>query len=188
MRIGTFIWIAASLLATTCLHAAGVTVVFVPSDPALGPYPSDALTVADKAQKTGRRVNLPAPDCSADRFGCIAQPALNRLDGFNPQPRIRVRFSSAVNPATLPDGIFYVALDNLTADEVGLNKPGDTIRINEVVYDPATLTAFAKPDSFLDQHRRYVLVVTIAVKDAAGDAVAAAPAYVACQGNPTVAG
>src|SRR5260370_26994825 len=139
MRIGTFVWMAAWLLAGTCLHAAGVTVAFVPSDPALGPYPSDALTVADNAQKTGRRVNLPAPDCSADRVGCIVQPALNRLDGFNPQPRIRVRFSSAVNPATLPDGIFYVALDHLTADEIGLNKPGDRIRINEVVYDPATL-------------------------------------------------
>ena len=188
MRIGTFIWIAVSLLATTCLYAAGVTVVFVPSDPASGPYPSDSLTVADSAQKTGRRVNLPASDCAADRFGCILQPALNRLDGFNPQPRIRVRFSSAVNPATLPNGIFFVALDNLTADEIGLNKTGDTIRINEVVYDPATLTAFAKPDSSLDQHRRYALVVTIAVKDAAGDAVAAAPAYVACQANPTQAG
>src|ERR1035438_1127832 len=55
MRIGTFIWIAVSLLATTCLYAAGVTVVFVPSDPASGPYPSDSLTVADSAQKTGAR-------------------------------------------------------------------------------------------------------------------------------------
>ena len=188
MRIGTFISTAASFLTTTCLYAAGVTVVFVPSDPALGPYPSDALTVADKAQKTGSRVNLPAPDCSADRFGCIAQPALNRLDGFNPQPRIRIRFTSAVNPATLPNGIFYVALDNLTTDEIGLNKPGETIRLNEVVYDPATLTVFAKPDSSLDQHRRYALVVTVAVKDTVGDPVAAAPAYVACQGDPTLSG
>ena len=188
MRIGTFIWIVVSFLTTTCLHAAGVTVVFAPSDPALGPYPSDALTVADKAQKTGRRVNLPAPDCSVERFGCIAQPALNRLDGFNPQPRIRIRFTSAVNPSTLPDGIFYVALDNLTTDELGLNKPGDTIRLNEVVYDPATFTAFAKPDTFLDQHRRYALVVTVAVKDAVGDPVAADPAYVACKGDPTLPG
>lgn len=156
------------LLATTCLHAAGVTVVFVPSDPASGPYPSDALTVADNAQKTGRRVNLPAADCAADRFGCIVQPALNRLDGFNPQPRIRVRFSSAVNPATLPDGTFFVALDNLTAGEIGLNKTGDTIRINEVVYDPATLTAFAQPDSFLDQHRHYALVVTTVSQSGSG--------------------
>src|SRR5262245_58418421 len=87
MRIGILIGTAGLSLTTTCLHAAGVTVLFVPSDPSLGPYPSDALTVADKTQKTGRRVNVPAPDCSADRFGCIVQPALNRLDGFNPQPR-----------------------------------------------------------------------------------------------------
>ena len=185
MRIRTLIWTAALLATTTRLHGAGVTVVFVPSNPIQGPYPSDALTVADKVQKTGRRVNLPAPDCSADLLGCILQPALNRLDGFNPQPRIRVRFSSAVNPATLPQGIFYVALDNLTTDETGLNRPGDRIRINEVVYDPATSAVFAKPDSVLDQHRRYALVITTSVKDAAGDSVAAAPEFAACQSNST---
>ena len=138
-----------SLLVTSLsLHASGVTVVFDPANPSSGPFPSDALTVADPAQKTGRRVNLPGPDCSTDRLGCIVQPALNRFDGFNPQPRIRVRFSAAVNPDTLRDGIFFVALDNLSNDEFGLERPGDVIPINEVVYDPSTFTALPSPMPF----------------------------------------
>lgn len=178
----------ALLAALTSLHAAGVTVVFDPANPSMGPFPSDALTVADPAQKTGRRVNLPAPDCSSDRLGCIVQPALNQFDGFNLQPRIRVRFSAAVNPDTLRGGIFFVALDNLSNDEFGLHKLSDVVPINEVVYDPATFTAYAKPDAFLDQHRRYALIVTDGVKDVAGDPVSAAPSYLACRSNAALPG
>ena len=170
------------------IYAAGVTVVFDPANPSSGPFPSDALTVADPAQKTGRRVNLPLPDCSIDRFGCILQPGLNQFDGFNLQPRIRVRFSAAVNPDTLRNGIYFVALENLSNDEFGLEKPSDVIPINEVVYDPATFTAFAKPDAFLDQHRRFALVVTTGVKDIAGDPVSPSSSYLACQNNAALPG
>jgi uncharacterized protein (TIGR03437 family) len=172
--------------AATTLSASGVTVVFDPGNPASGPYPSDVLTVTDAAQKTGRRINLPRPDCTVDSLGCILQPALNQFDGFNLQPRIRVRFSAAINPDTLKGGIFYVTLDNLTTDEAGVTKTGDVIAINEIVYDPSTFTAFAKPDSFLDQHRRYALVVTTAVKDTNGDPVGASAAYKTCQSNSSV--
>ncbi len=169
------------LMILPALHAQSVTVMFDPTNPSTGPYPSDALTVVDQAQKTGRRINLPRPDCAADTLGCIVQPALNQLDGFNPQPRIRITFSAAIDPSTLQAGIRFVALDNLTTEEIGLQKPGDLIPINEMVYDPATLSAFAKPDSFLDQHRRYALVVTTAVRDAAGNPVTASAAFLACQ-------
>lgn len=171
------------LLATLSLQAAGVVALFDPADPASGPYPSDALTVLDPNQKTGLRVNLPAPDCATDRIGCILQPALNRLDGFNLQPRIRVRFSGPIMPDSLPNGVFFVALDNIVNDEYGLNQTGDVVAINEVVYDPATFSAFAKPDSFLDQHRRYALIVTTGVRDSNGDPVSPSPAFLACQSN-----
>jgi hypothetical protein len=128
-------------------------------------------------------VNLPAPDCATDRIGCILQPALNRLDGFNLQPRIRVRFSGPIMPDSLPNGVFFVALDNIVNDEYGLNQTGDVVAINEVVYDPATFSAFAKPDSFLDQHRRYALIVTTGVRDSNGDPVSPSPAFLACQSN-----
>ncbi len=85
-----------------------------------------------------------------------------------------------MDPATLSQGIFLVALDNLTSDETGLQKQDDTIAMDELVWDPVTNSAYAKPDGALDQHRRYALVVTTAVHDPAGDPVAADPAFSAC--------
>jgi pimeloyl-ACP methyl ester carboxylesterase len=153
---------------------------FDPSSPAVGPFPTDFLTVADPAQKTGRRINLPLPDCATQPSSCQELGFLNQLDGFGLQPRIRVRFSGPVNPDTLRAGIGFVWLDNLTNDEFGLQPPGHVTPINQVIYDPDTNTAYAKPDEFFDQHRRYALVVTDAVKDLAGDPVKPDPAFQNC--------
>ena len=166
------------------LHAAGVTVRFDPGSAEVGPFPSDALTVTDLRQKTGLRVNLPLPDCQSQPSTCAEIGLLNQLDGFNLQPRIRVRFSGPIDPDTLRAGIFLVWLENLTGEEYGLQRAGHVTPINQVLYDPATNTAFAKPDEFLDQHRRYALVVTDAVRDGAGEPVGAEPAFAACAGRP----
>ena len=164
--------------------AAGVTVRFDAADPAAGPFPSDAFTIPDSAQKTSRRVNLPLPNCDVQPSACSELTLVNQLDGFSVVARVRASFSAAVNTASLTAGVQIVALDNLTQEESGIYKPGDVIRINQAVYDSATNTVYAKPDSVLDQHRRYALIVTDAVKDAAGDAVGADPAYRVCaQGN-----
>lgn len=163
-----------------CLTAAGTTVLFDPATPERGPFPTDFLTVEDPQQKTGLRLNLPVPDCARQYTACQEAALLDQYDGFSPRARARVRFSGGVNPATLRDGVFFVALDPITADEPGIHKSGDRIAWNQVVYDPAELTAYGKPEPVLDQHRRYLLVVTDAVKDPAGDAVAAAPAFRAC--------
>ena len=56
-----FLGIAA--LACSSLVAANTTVGFAPNRQEIGPFPSDALTVEDARQRTGRRVNLPLPDC-----------------------------------------------------------------------------------------------------------------------------
>ncbi|MEX2262203.1 MAG: Ig-like domain-containing protein [Bryobacteraceae bacterium] len=160
--------------------AAGVSVRFAPSLPSVGPYPTDFLSVPDPVRKTGLRVNLPLPDCAAQPSTCEEITLINGLDGFNLQPRIRVRFSGPINPDTLRAGVFFVTLNNLTDEEYGLQKPGDVTVINQVLYDPATNTAYAKPDAFLDQHRRYLLVVTDAVRDPSGDAVERDPAFDSC--------
>jgi hypothetical protein len=136
-----------------------------------GLFPSDTLTVADAAQKTGRRVNLPLPDCDARPADCQDIRRLNQLDGFSPNTRLRVGFSAPVNPATLKDGIRLVALDG---------APADSIPVNQVIWDPATNTALAKPDRLLDQQRRYALVVTDAVRDPAGAAVEPEPGVPVC--------
>ena len=49
---------------------------------------------------------------------------LNQLDGFNLNPRIAVSFSGPVNIDTLRDGMFFVALKNLTGEERGLHHGG----------------------------------------------------------------
>jgi len=167
------------------LAAAGTTVLFAPSTPETGPFPTDFLTVPDPVQKSGLPVDIPVPDCASEYTACQEAGLADQLDGFSIRARVRVRFSGAVNTATLPGGIFLVALDNLTGDEPGINKTGDRIPIDQPVYDPATNTLYAKPNNVLDQHRRYALVVTDAVKDAAGASVIPDGAYLACLGSGT---
>ena len=153
------------------------------------PFPADSLTVSDSSQMTGKRVNLPLPDCTAQAALCAELGLVNQLDGFNLQPRIAVTFSDPIDTSTLRAGIFLVALDDpshhhLRHGEMGLHKSSDTIAINQVVWDPVTNTAYAKPDVVLDQHRRYLLVVTDAIRDSAADPVMADPAFTTCIQSP----
>ena len=81
-------------------------------------------------------------------------------------------------------GVYFVWLDNLSAEEPGLWPEGHTTQINQLVYDPATNTAHFKPNEVFDQHRRYLLVVTQDVRDEQGDAVERDPAFDACITQP----
>src|SRR5579883_63127 len=116
------------------LFAAGVTVSFDPATPTTGPFPTDALTVADTTQATGRRVQMPLPDCTAQPSTCSELRIINQFDGFALNPRLVVKFSGPVNVDTLKSGIRLVGSD------------GQAIGINQIVWDPNTNTAFAMPD------------------------------------------
>ena len=164
---------------------AGVSVLFDPARPEVGPFPTDFLTVPDPAQKTGLRVNLPSPDCVQQPTTCTEIELLNELDGFNLQPRARVRFSASIDPRTLPGGIFFVALDSVTDEEQGLHELGRVVAINQTVYDPETNTAYPETDEVLDQHHRYLLVVTDMVRDHAGAPVEAANEFQNCADGTT---
>ncbi|MCX6637138.1 MAG: hypothetical protein NT090_18945, partial [Acidobacteria bacterium] len=178
MRIARAVCVG--VLMGICACAAGVKVDFDPLRPEVGPFPTDYLTAPDAAQKTGLRVNLPLSNCAADPATCLEIGLLNELDGFSIFPRLRVRFTGAVNPDTLRDGLFVVWLDKLTNDEWGLFPAGHVTAVNEVLWDPKTNTAFAKPDEFLAQTRRYALVVTDKVRDAGGAPVEAAEGFTLC--------
>src|SRR5262249_14937103 len=102
-----------------------VLVQFEPSNPEIGPFPTDFLTVSDSTQLTGRRINLPLPSCDAQPSLCTQLAFINQLDGFSVQPRLRVRFSGPVDTSTLRNGIFFVALANLASDETGLQQSGE---------------------------------------------------------------
>ena len=158
--------------------------LFDPSKPEIGPFPTDYLTAPSTTAKTGRKVRMPAPpDCAATPNACQEAWLLEQFDGFNVQARVRVKFSGAVNPQTLKDGIYLVTRENLTDEERGARATGAVVRLNQVVYDAKNFTAYGKPDEAMDQHRRYLLVVTDAVKDEAGDAVEADEAYRGCAGD-----
>jgi hypothetical protein len=172
---------ACFLMIIQSLSATGVVVMFEPTSPETGPFPSDALAVPDAAQKTRRRVNLPMPrDCAVRSSHCLDVATVNQFDGFSILPRLRVRFSGVVDADTLRAGVFLVSLDNLTDEEYGVHRAATPIPINQVLYDPQTHTGYAKPDNILDQHRRYALVVTDAVREATGDRVRASPEFMRC--------
>ncbi len=155
------------------LWCGSTTVLFQPSSPAVGPYPTNALTIKSDIQKTGLQVNLPLPaactvvSASAD---CINKQLLNQLDGFSVNPRIMVCFSGPVDVTTLPKGISITAVDR--------DEP--SIAINQVLFDPAGMCAYAKPDQVLDQRTRYLMVVTADVADSNGKELKADKNYTEC--------
>jgi pimeloyl-ACP methyl ester carboxylesterase len=172
-RLLTLALIAPSLFASTA-------VLFDPATPQTGPFPTDYLTVPDATQKTGLRLNLPLPPCDTQYTSCQEVGLLEQVDGFSTRARAQVRFSAPIDPTTLQGNMFYVALNNIEADEPGVNKTGDTIAADELIYDPSTNTAYAKPATPLDQHRRYAFIVTDGVKDASGAPVTRDAAFSAC--------
>jgi pimeloyl-ACP methyl ester carboxylesterase len=145
---------------------------------AVGPFPSNALTVSDHTSlATGVRVNLPPLEASCGLQSgavCSNNGALNKLDGFSINPRLMVCFSSDVDPATLPAGIGLVSLPG-----------GAPISITQVIFDPASKCAFAKPANVLNQASKYLLLVGSAVHDVAGSPVVASPAFSSCMGGLT---
>jgi pimeloyl-ACP methyl ester carboxylesterase len=165
---------------TPLLLASGVTVMWNPQDPTIGPYPTDALTTPDSTQKNGIRINLPMPDCTTAPSDCQDVQLINQLDGFQTVPRITVTFSGPVDVNSIHHAIYYVALDNLTTEEHGINYTGQMLYLTQMIYDPTTNTLYGKPDGNLDQHRQFAIVVTDVIRDMAGDPVEADPGYTAC--------
>jgi hypothetical protein len=150
---------------------AGVTARFDLSSPAGHPFPTDIYTVADPSHNTGLRVSLPKPDCAVRPSDCADIDVLNTLDGFNLQARLSIPFSGAIDVATVNDSnIFVLSL----GDTLG-GAGGQVVGINQVVWDPTSLTLHAESDQLLDQHTRYALIVTNGIRDAVGDPVEPGP-------------
>src|SRR5262245_26099870 len=93
------------------LWASEVHARFDLNDRRRSPFPSDRFTVSDPAQNTGRRVNLPKPDCTARPSDCADLDVINTLDGFNVQPRLSIPFDGPIDPTTVgPRSVFLVRL------------------------------------------------------------------------------
>jgi Bacterial virulence factor lipase N-terminal len=145
--------------------SAGVRVKFDLSDPAASPFPSDRYSVRDWSNQTFRRVKLPTPDCAVRVSDCEDIAVINTLDGFSTQPRITVPFTGAIDPASVTSDTLYLL--NL-GDVQTARGFGTRVGINQRLWDPATNTLVFESDELLQEHSRYVLIVTDGVRDAAG--------------------
>jgi hypothetical protein len=156
------------LLAAFAAVAADVEVLFDRHDRTKTIFPSNLFTVFDFGQNTFRRVNLAKPDCTANQVRCDDIDVLNRLDGFNVQPRISIPFSGPIDLATVDsDSVFLASLGSTR----GRGSWRDKVGIAQIVWDPETNTLHAEPEELLEQHTRYAILVTDRVRDMTGRAI-----------------
>ena len=95
-----------------------------------------------------------------------------------------MNFSGPIDPNTLKPGVVFVWRDNLTSEEPGTGPSAQISAINQVIYDPATNTAYAKPNDVFGQHRRCALIVTDAVLDTTGNPALPDPNFTNCIQSP----
>jgi len=141
--------------ATVAMSAGVATAVAAPTQTtvaqAVSVFPSDDLTVRDRTQLTGRRVNLPLPDCAARPTDCNTVRLLNQLDGFDLDPRLALRFAAPVDPAAIAAAT--------VVEQLGGSDDGARTGVDRVVYDAATNTVFAHPAQQLSPGTTYRLRV-----------------------------
>jgi hypothetical protein len=169
----TFQALVSNTAGTATSAAATLTVNAAPQFHLTGmqqsPFPSDFFTVSDSGQNTALRVNLPKPDCNARPSDCQDIDVINHLDGFSAQTRLEIPFDGAIDPSTVNGStVFFVSLGDVVP---GGAPGGNRIGVNQVVWDPASSTLFVESDELLEQHTRYVALVTTGIKDTNGKPV-----------------
>jgi hypothetical protein len=131
------------------------------SSPETRIMPSNLFTVADSAQLTGLRINLPVPACNSGNSSiCDNLRLLNLQDGFDLRPRVTVPFSGPIDVASVTPADFYVTGPG------GFRTP-----IIQLVWDPAAHVLAGEPSDFLLEATRYRVVVGSSIRDTAGQPV-----------------
>jgi dienelactone hydrolase len=147
----------------TMLRAALVVLAFAFPGAALAgtsagqPFPSNLYTTSDRTELTGLRIDLPKPDCATRPSDCADLAILDKLDGFNIQPRISIPFSAPIDLATVSSSTIFL-----------VGSRGHVVGINQVVWEPAANTLHFESDEQLAQDSTYLLVVTRGVHDTSG--------------------
>jgi len=147
--------------------AAGVTALFDLSSRSGGPFPTDRFTIPDPSQNTGLRISLPKPDCRVRVSDCEDVDLLNELDGFNVFPRLSIPFNGPIDVNTVSSATVFLV--SLGSTRPGGPLAGRVVGIAQIVWDVATHTLHVRPDDILEQHTRYLLIVSRVVQDTAGD-------------------
>jgi virulence factor lipase-like protein len=176
----TLVFLAAAVLLTPAIAVAATHPLFNLQSNTQSPFPSDRLTTFDSQQLTGLRVNVPSPNCATNPSDCADIALVNQLDGFNLQPRLSIPFDGPIDVTTVNSKtVFLLKLPGtgLGDDEIEDFRPAAVIGINQIVWDPASLTLFAESNDHLDEDSNYALIVTNGVHDASGNPIAAASAF-----------
>jgi hypothetical protein len=137
-------------------------------------FPDDAFATKDRSQATGLRVDfrqgvdypnfggaIQRSCTSADYSICDAFSELNKLDGFDLQPRVVVPFTGAIDLGSVKDSNFFIATDS------GAFASG----LRQLTFDPATNTLAGISDAFLREGTPYRIHVTSGIRDSTGKAV-----------------
>src|ERR1051326_5871156 len=171
--------LVAIVLLTPVLAPAETHPLFNLQSTTQSPFLSDRFTAFDSQQLTGLRVNVPLPNCATNPSDCADLTLVNQLDGFNLQPRLSIPFDGAIDVSTVNSStVFLITLPGpgLRALEFDGFTP-KVIGINQIVWDPASLTLFAESNDHLNEDSNYALIVTNGVHDAAGNPIAATDAF-----------
>jgi hypothetical protein len=91
---------------------------------------------------------------------CEDVAVLNQLDGFNLQARISVPFAGDIDPTSISSKTVFLV--RLRDARTGREHGGEVVGINYIVWDPTTRELSFRPDTSLDQHTTYALVVSTA--------------------------
>jgi Bacterial virulence factor lipase N-terminal len=163
------------LLLPLFAQADGVHALFNLDTKTEAPFPTNWFTVPDRSNNTNLRVNLPYPDCKVYLSDCEDIEVINTLDGFNMQPRLSIPFDGPIDVHSVTSQtVFLISLgDSLDRHDRG----GQSVGINQIVWDVETNTLHVESDELLDQHTRYALIVTIGVRDATGRPVQASESF-----------
>ena len=153
--------LAGSLALGISLAAGGLHATAAAATEVQALFPSDRQTLPDPRQATGRRVALALPDCGADAAGCDEIRLVNELDGWSVNPRVAIRFSGPVALESVTKASAFIL--PLASDP--LPSP---IGLDQLVWDGASHTLYARPERALLQARRYALVLTTRVLDDGG--------------------
>src|SRR5438445_2118114 len=137
-------------------------------------FPDNAFTTGDSTEVTGLRVNFVEgvdypPVAGAERATCKCADysicygfaELNKLDGFDIQPRVAVPFTGAISLDSVNDSDFFISTDS----DVFVSG------LRQLTFDPATNTLAGISDSQLGEDTPYRIHVTNGIRDSAGNAV-----------------
>jgi hypothetical protein len=175
----TFVVLVAIVILTPALALAETHPLFNLQSTTQSPFPSDRFTVSDSEQLTRLRVNVPLPNCASRPSDCADLALLNQLDGFNLQPRISIPFDGAIDVSTANSNTIFLVRIGGRGLQVNDSEAASAqiIGINQIVWDPSSLTLFAESNDHLDEDANYLLVVTTGVHDALGNPIAANSAF-----------